>query len=334
MSSEHGPISVVVTVLDDREGLTQLLPALASQTRPPDEVVVVDGGSTDGTRELLESWKGRLPLRVLVAPEANISGGRNVGIEAAENEWIACTDAGCTPAPGWLAAIDEARDRADLVRGIFRVEGDTTFERTLGLTHHPSPTELRDPAPLIRLSHLFFGRRYHAKRAGGNSLAFTKSAWRAVGGFPEKVHAGEDQAFSVRLAKEGFRVTLVDEAVVRWRPPSSWAGNARMFFTYCRGDVRCEGARWRHAARLGAWTVAPVVLARGRLGGRLAVLAGGLAYIALPIRRAWRTRLPARDWWRIPFLVAMKDLSQIAGAVIGLVDEARGIPQPNPRRSR
>ena len=95
-------ISVVVTVRDDREELALLLEALAAQTTPPAEVVIVDGGSTDGTRELAAGWRpDSFTVRLIDAPGANISAGRNIGIEAATTEWIACTDAGCRPVEGW-----------------------------------------------------------------------------------------------------------------------------------------------------------------------------------------------------------------------------------------
>src|SRR5688572_28849424 len=62
-------LSVIVTVRDDREELAQLLEALAAQTIPPAEVVIVDGGSTDGTRELASEWHpDRFPVRLIDAP--------------------------------------------------------------------------------------------------------------------------------------------------------------------------------------------------------------------------------------------------------------------------
>jgi cellulose synthase/poly-beta-1,6-N-acetylglucosamine synthase-like glycosyltransferase len=202
----------------------------------------------------------------------------------------------------------------------------------IAATHYPDPAEIEEPGALVRLSHRLFGRAFEANLAGGRSMAFTRTTWRDVGGFPEGVYAGEDQAFSVALVERGYRAVLVPEASVAWRPPSTWTENARMFFTYCRGDVR-SGSRSRHAARALAWTAGPMLAWRGGGLPRGLVLLGGAGYLALPIHRARRSGAPASEWWRIPPLIAVKDLSQIAGAVTGLLDALRAQPQPNPHDS-
>lgn len=332
MTESSEKISVVVPVLDDREGMCELLEALARQVRPPDECVVVDGGSTDGTLELLRGGSHTFPVRLVQLPGRNIAAARNAGIAAAKYEWIACTDAGCRPAAGWLAAIDTARGSADFVAGVVEVEGETPLARVLALTHYPSPHELENPPGWIRLSHRLFGRGYVEERSGGAYMAFSKSTWQAVGGFPERVFAGEDRAFTSAVVHRGFRTLRVPEAAVRWSPPSTWLGNARMFYTYSRGDIRAPG-RARHLIRLAAWLAA----ARFAAGGwrvRVLLVSGSAAYLALPVHRARRARLPVWDWWRIPAAVAVKDLSQLAGATRGLLDAAQGIPQPPPRRTQ
>src|SRR3972149_5764428 len=97
-------VSLISTVLNDARSLPTLLDSIAAQTRQPDEVVICDGGSTDGTLALLRNEK-RFPLRVIERPRANISQGRNAASEAAAGEVIASADAGVRLDPQWLEKL-------------------------------------------------------------------------------------------------------------------------------------------------------------------------------------------------------------------------------------
>ena len=301
---EGTPTSLIVTVRDDREGLAELLAALSRQTEMPDEIVVVDGGSSDGTLEELERWDEDLaPLRTIVAPGANIASGRNIAVREARHDWIACTDAGCRPVTGWIAALRRSQPRAEIATGVFVVDGDTSFDVALACAHYPDLSEVHDRSLTVRICHRLFGRDFRPEQAGGRSMAFSRAAWEAAGGFREHVYAGEDLAFSAAAARLGYRTELVDEAIVRWRPRAGWLDNARMFAIYARGDIRTPG-RARHLARLAAWLGAPLVALKGRSLARLAIVAGTVAYLWLPLRRAKRAGFlcesggGSRRWWR------------------------------------
>ena len=79
------PVTLILTVLNEAESVGELLDSLLAQSRPPDEIVVVDGGSTDGTVRHLERYAAHRPLRVIVEPGAGISRGRNAAIAAASH---------------------------------------------------------------------------------------------------------------------------------------------------------------------------------------------------------------------------------------------------------
>jgi glycosyltransferase involved in cell wall biosynthesis len=330
-SERPDAVSLIVTVRDDRPGFAELLDAVAEMDELPDEIVVVDGGSKDGTLDELSAREERLPpVRVFVAPGSNIAAGRNIAVREARHDWIACTDAGCRPVRGWLGALKQAGQAADIAAGTWVVEGDTPLDRAVACAHYPVLEELHDDDPLVRLAHRLFGRDFRARHAGGRSMAFSRAAWEAAGGFPEHVYAGEDLAFSAAAIELGFDSTLAEEATVRWRPRTTWAANARMFAIYTRGDIRTKG-RIRHFVRLAAWTLAPWLFLKGGPAGKVAVAAGATAYLWLPMRRARRSLAPS-EWWRVPTLVALKDLSQLAGSGLGLIDAVRGVPQPRPHR--
>ena len=81
-----------------RGGVTRLLACLALQTRSPDELVIVDAASTDGTREACEGFANdaRFPVRVESAP-CTRGGGRARIVALAKGDLVAFTDADCEP---------------------------------------------------------------------------------------------------------------------------------------------------------------------------------------------------------------------------------------------
>ena len=147
------PMSVVTTVLNEIDTIDELLGRLTAQLCGEDEVVVVDGGSTDGTIQAIERHRAENPrIRLVVAPGAGISEGRNLGIDAATHDVIACTDAGCEPAPQWLAALRcavEARPDAELWTGTYRVLSTRPWERALAAAAYPQIDELAACTPFV-----------------------------------------------------------------------------------------------------------------------------------------------------------------------------------------
>jgi GT2 family glycosyltransferase len=327
-------ISIVVTARDDRDGLAELLAALAVQRRPADEIVIVNAGSSDGSDELIAYWRGRgLPLVVRKLPGAGISAGRNHGIAAAINEHIAITDAGCRPQPDWLGALARELETHDFVAGTYEVERATPFEHAVAVSLYPDLEELRArPGPLGRTWLRLFGRTFRVDRATGRSMAFTRACWRAAGGFPEQVNTGEDVAFSTAALASARRATLAPDAVVRWRGRQTWSANARMYWRYAEGDA-ILGAQPRAFIRGGAWALAGLLLLSGGRRGRAMVSAGALAYVSLPVARARRTGLAFRHWWRIPGVLALKDLAMLGGTLAGLWRRSAIAASESPGRS-
>src|SRR3954451_16383165 len=94
-------VALCLTVLDEAGTLDELFASVAAQTRPPNEIVVVDGGSTDDTPAVIGRWQARgLPIVFRVVTGANISAGRNLAIAAATALVVAVTDAGVRLDPG------------------------------------------------------------------------------------------------------------------------------------------------------------------------------------------------------------------------------------------
>jgi predicted nucleotidyltransferase len=112
---QHLEITVGVITRNRAGDLVNLLDSLTHQRRPPDEVLVVDNGSTDRTQAVLEGFRDRLPIRRVFLAEASIPSARNLVIDEAAHDIVSFIDDDCISEPEWLAAIERGFLRADNV---------------------------------------------------------------------------------------------------------------------------------------------------------------------------------------------------------------------------
>src|ERR687895_767637 len=99
-------VSVIVPVRDEEHSIRELLDSLLSQTRPPDEIVITDGGSVDATPQIIEEYIQRgAPVRLIRAGAALPGRGRNLGAAEAQFEWLGFTDAGIRVNRDWLEKL-------------------------------------------------------------------------------------------------------------------------------------------------------------------------------------------------------------------------------------
>jgi glycosyltransferase involved in cell wall biosynthesis len=306
-------VSVIATVRDEEPAVRRLLESLAEQSRPADEIVICDGGSTDGTLDVLRAYQERLPLQIVVAPGSNISEGRNRAIAAAAGPIIAATDAGVALSPGWLAAIVRPIEDqgAAAAAGWFAAAPQTPFEVVMGATVLPALSDV-DPGTFLPSSR---------------SVAFLKSAWSAAGGYPEWLDYGEDLIFDLALRERYGPFPFVPEAVVYFRPRSDLVAYARQYYRYARGDGKANLWPRRHAIRYATyWLALPALLGlirRGRGLGWALLLLGVAAYGRRPAQRLW----PAVRAWPagrrlgalalIPVIRLVGDVAKMAGYPAG-----------------
>jgi len=316
-------VSVVIPVRDEAATIGRTLDDLLSQTRRPDEVVVVDAGSHDGTRGAIaaHALARTMPVRVVPAGAAYPGRARNLGVAASDGDWIAFTDAGVRLAPSWLDALIDAAaadPRADAIAGDWDLDVTSPFVRCVGLLSAPVEglaTGALRPPTLV-------------------SLLLRRAAWDRVGPFREDLRSAEDLLFLTRLSRE-CRVIRAPGRHARWRPPETWRAAWRRYRTYARHNIRAglfhhwqAPVLYRYAAvavgaaALGVWTP---------LGGAMAsVLAVALLLIAraakaiLANRRGDRRGLvqDAIDLARLVPLIALLDAATAAGTIDWLLRDA------------
>ena len=314
------PISLIMTVLNEAASIARLLDSLLAQTRQPDEIVVADGGSTDGTQEVVSSYMDRLPLRLLALPGANISEGRNAAIRNASHDIIAVTDAGVRLEPGWLEALTRpllaGGAGVAVVSGFFLPDAETPFELAMGATVLPAVEDI-DPGSFLPSSR---------------SVAFRKAAWEAVGGYPEWLDYSEDLLFDIRMREMGYRFVFAPEARVRFRPRSSLRAFFLQYYRYARGDGKADLWRKRHAIRYATYIVGPLAAGwawwhrQGAAGKGMFVLIGmaAAAYCRRPYMRLLpllgRLPLASRLYALalVPLIRLTGDLAKMLGYPVGV----------------
>lgn len=221
-------ISLVIPVKNEADSLDLLIDSINKQSRAPDEIIFVDGGSTDGTVEIFRKLTaGDARYRIIETGKASPGKGRNIGTENARSEWIAYTDAGIKLENDWLEQLVEKAaefPEADFIYGNVSAVVDTLFKKC-AMFAYVAP----QPKTGIRVKFI------------ASSLV-KKKVWQEVGGFPD-LRAAEDLMFMEAVEDQGFKTAYAQKAMVYWQPQPHFAGTFRRFVTYSKFNV--WAGRWR-----------------------------------------------------------------------------------------
>lgn len=217
-------VSLVIAAYNAGEYITRALESVATQTRPPNELIVIDDGSTDDTAEQVKSFRNRSSLNVVLQQQANrgLAATRNVGVRSAQGDLVAFLDADDVIYPAfleetvggmeahaeWVVCFSD-RDVVD-ADGLFIARDlDHPGFQSIKRRHLGNDLwELSDP-------DLF------CKMATGNLIPMTILIRRkeigATGYFDEDLRYGEDRLFLLRLIKRKGVFGYVNRPLGTWQ---------------------------------------------------------------------------------------------------------------------
>jgi len=310
-------ISVVVPVRNEEASIRALLEGLLSQTLPPKEIIITDGGSVDATREIIEEFiKDGAPVRLIRERNSLPGRARNIGAKHSRYEWIAFTDAGTKSGPDWLASLAENvgdGSAVDVIYGSYDPVVDSFYRECAAIAYVP-PAANSGEGPVRPRSIV--------------SALMRRTVWEAVGGFPEDLRSAEDLLFMNKIEHAGFRIARAPQAVVYWSiQPGLWS-TFRRFSVYARNNIRAglwrqwQAAIFRRYALIGLaalpaifigakWLFVPAVLWLVLLIARAAraIVQNRSTYPAGVFRNSLRLLL-------IVPIIATLDAASFAGTII------------------
>ena len=267
-------VSVVVPVRDEEDSIRELLDSLLAQTRPPDEIVIADGGSVDATALIIEEYiRTGAPVRLIRAGAAMPGRGRNLGAAQASFDWIGFTDAGIRLSNNWLEAlVAKAKEDSsvDVVYGFWQPVTDTFFTECAAISYVPPPEQC--DGMLIRPRSI-------------TSVLLRREVWQAVNGFPEELRSAEDLVFMDRVENAGYVSVFEPRAQVHWNLKPTLGSTFKRFIVYSRNNIRAGLFRQWQAKILLRYVVLAILL--------VAVLVIEPAWIWFPAA-AWLLMLVAR----------------------------------------
>jgi glycosyltransferase involved in cell wall biosynthesis len=195
-------VSVVVPTYNRKESLRKCLDSIFMQSYTRDiEVLVVDDGSTDGTRELLEQYAMSNPrLRFFRQDNRGPSASRNKGIENARGDILCFTDDDCRVSEDWISklVVGFKDEKIGGVGGKIQTHKPTTL-----IQRYVEDSRLLNQEKFKSTNFLITG-----------NVAYKRNVLLEAGGFDVLLNACEDLDLSIRVQFLGYHLGYVDDAVV------------------------------------------------------------------------------------------------------------------------
>ena len=271
---EHPLVTVILAVRNEARHIARALDAVRQQDWPRDhlEILVADGDSDDGTRDIVRLAMEQDPrVQLLENPSRHVAAGLNVGLAAARGSVVVRVDGHCrVPASYVRTCIRPLRSgEAECTGGPVVARGDGVWARAIA---HGMSTPFGAGGAAFR---------WASERREVDHLPF--GAWRRevfgwIGTFDETLVRNQDEELSDRLRRAGGRILMLPEIASDY---------------WCRGTL---GALWRQYAGYGFWKVrvvrkragwpssprhlVPAALLTAVMGGIAAALVTGVGWLA------------------------------------------------------
>lgn len=208
-------LSLIVPVYNRPGEVDELLDSLARQTRTDFEVIIVEDGSKDTCKHVVDEYEGSLAVRYFFTPNGGPGKARNYGAKQASTDYLIVLDSDCILPPDYIEAVHKELEetRADAFGGPDKAsEGFTDVQKAINysMTSFLTTGGIRGGKKKM---DKFYPRSFN--------MGIQRSAYETLGGFSD-MRFGEDIDFSIRLYKGGYKVCLFPSAWVFHKRRTDW----------------------------------------------------------------------------------------------------------------
>ncbi|MBO3810225.1 MAG: glycosyltransferase [Candidatus Brockarchaeota archaeon] len=240
-------VSIIIPVKNNVDLLEKCLASIRSLDFPTNilDVVVVDGGSNDGSVEVAEKFG----CRVIIEDKSIISYARDLGVKHASGEFIAFTDSDCIVDKGWLKELLKCFE-GDGIAAVggpnLTPENESDFGKSVGDVF----AFLSKAGPRYGLEA---GEAMEIHHNPTCNVMYRRGVLEEVGGFNHKLVTVDDEELDYRIRRRGYRILYTPKAIVYHYRRRGWRSFARMAYNYGLGRTQAiklhrDMGRWFHYA--------------------------------------------------------------------------------------
>jgi cellulose synthase/poly-beta-1,6-N-acetylglucosamine synthase-like glycosyltransferase len=218
--------SLVSTCRNEIAGVERWKADMLAQTRPPEEIVIVDAESSDGTTQVLNRWASEDRRVKVILQRSSPAAGRNIAIRTATNEGIVSADFGVVYDRDWFREmcrpLEEHQD-VDVVAGSYTVD-------------------LASLRSAVARADFYLAGRYKVEFGphylpSNRAIAYRREVWRRLGGYPEDLtFSADDTVFGLQILRAGMNVAYAPKAICYWQRPLCLRDYWREAYNYGRGN--------------------------------------------------------------------------------------------------
>ncbi|MCS7123369.1 MAG: glycosyltransferase [Candidatus Aenigmarchaeota archaeon] len=203
-------IDAILTIYNEIKNLKTCLHSLFNQTLPPNRLIVVDAGSTDGSIEFIKNLEKKYPIKLIVKKGCNRSEGRNIGIRQSSTEYIFCLNADVKLYRDCIENLLKtiASDKKIGATGGIQVFPKTQTNIAKAIWHLPRMSELSE----VNLPAIREKSTVEVKNVPCECCIWRRKALLEAGLFNEKLNYGEDPELHYRMRKKGWRIVATRNA--------------------------------------------------------------------------------------------------------------------------